>query len=192
MRNILLYRGDEELKSLLDIIKPKVKAETHAGILFTQCNKCPDIISKRSPFGSGSNMVMIILNIPRMINREEIIKLKSQSDELLKKMMTAINLELNECYVTSLVKCETNSVLNKPSDMVKNCLYILEKEIDMLKPNLAIVMGDILPLQKIVNSNKGIAWFNIEHPVSLIKNPELKRSAWTTLKLANKRFLELM
>jgi len=196
MRNILLYNGDIELKSLFEIINNKLKAESNSQqnsfkLIFAQCKKCPDIISKRAPFGSGSNRVMLILNRPRMMNMDETAAYKSESDELLRKMMSAIELELNECYTTSIVKCETNSVLNKPSDMVRNCLHILESEIDFIKPNLAIVMGDILPLQKIVNSRKGITWFNVEHPISLIKNPELKRSAWATLKLASKRFLEL-
>ena len=196
MRNILLYNGDSELKGLVEIINNKIEAESSLEqnsfeLLFTQCNKCSDIITKRSPFGSGSNSVMIILNRPRLINMSEISEYKSESNELLKKMMAAIGLELNECYITSLVKCETNNVLIKPSDMVRNCLHILEGEIDFIKPNLVIVMGDILPLQKIVSSRKEITWFNTEHPISLIKNPELKRSAWSTLKLASKRFLEL-
>ena len=196
MRNILLYNGDEELKSLFEIINTKIKSEDNSAInsfdqLFPKCNKCPDSINKRAPFGSGNNRVMIILNEPRMINREEIAKRKSESGELLRKMLLAINLELNECYTTAIIKCETNNILNKPSDMLKNCLHILELEIDSIKPNLSIVMGDMLPLQKIVNSRKDITWFNTEHPISLIKNPELKRSAWATLQLASKRFLEL-
>ena len=196
MRNILLYNGDMELKNLFEIINTKVKAEDNIGIhsfdlLFSRCNKCPDIIRKKSPFGSGNNKVMIILNMPRMINREEITKFKSESDELLRKMLAAIDLELNECYTTAMIKCESDNILNKPSDMLKNCLHILETEIDSVKPNLGVVMGDILPLQKIVNSKKSITWFNIEHPVSIIKHPELKRSAWTTLQLVKKRFLEL-
>jgi len=195
MRNILLYNGDIELKSLSEIINNKAKAESSTQnsfkFIFAQCNKCPDIITKRAPFGSGSNRVMLILNRPRMINMDELAAYKSESDELLKKMMTAIDLELNECYITTIVKCESDSVLNKPSDMARNCLHILESEIDFIEPNLAIVMGDILPLQKIVSSRKEITWFNIEHPISLIKNPDLKRIAWTTLKLASKRFSEL-
>ena len=196
MRNILVYNGDKELKSLFEIINTKIKTEStdtlinSFDLLFSKCNKCPDIVSKKSPFGSGSNKVMIILNMPRLINREEITKLKAESDELLRKMISAIKLDLKECYITNIIKCETGSILNKPSDMLKNCLHILESEIDFIKPNLVIVMGDILSLQKIVNSRKEITWFNIEHPISLIKNPELKRSAWATLKLVSKKFSE--
>jgi hypothetical protein len=52
-------------------------------------------------------------------------------------------------------------------------------------------MGEILPIQNVVNSSKGITWFNTEHTISLIKNPELKRPAWETLKLVKMKYLEL-
>ena len=52
-------------------------------------------------------------------------------------------------------------------------------------------MGDILPLQNVVKSSSGISWFNTDHPVTLLKNPDLKRPAWETLKLVKKRYAEL-
>jgi len=198
MKNTLLYRGDKELKILIDILKTAPEAGNFSGIhdisvdnLFSRCKVCPDIIERKAPFGSGSNKVIIILNAPRMANRIEISIHRAESVDLLKKMVSAIGLDLKECYVTNLVKCETSSALIKPSDMVKNCTKILQKEIDIIKPAVAIVIGDILPMQGIINSSKSITWFNTEHTISLIKNPELKRPAWETLKLARKKILEL-
>jgi len=198
MKNTLLFKGDEELKFLIGILKPKSEAKKITSIndiaadaLFSECKICPDIIERKTPFGLGSNKVMIILNAPRMANRIEISIHKSESVEVLKKMVSAIGLEMKECYITNLIKCETGNALIKPSDMVKNCTKILQREIEIIKPKLAIVMGDILPLQGVVNSSKSITWFNTEHTISLIKNPELKRPAWETLKLVRKKFLEL-
>lgn len=198
MRNRLLYRGEEELKILLNILKHESEEKKVINIndittdsLFNECKLCPDIIERKTPYGSGANHVMIILNAPRMANRIEINIHRSESVELLKKMVTATGLDIKECYVTNLIKCETGSALIKPSDMIKNCAGVLQKEIEILKPKLVVVMGDILPLQGIINSSKGITWFNTEHTISLIKNPELKRPAWETLKLVRKKFLEI-
>ncbi|HNX24273.1 MAG TPA: uracil-DNA glycosylase family protein [Spirochaetota bacterium] len=198
MKNTLLYRGDEELNLLINMLKPKSETKKILDInnitaesILSECKVCPDIIERKAPFGSGANKVMIILNAPRMANRIEINIHRAESVGLLKKMVSAIGLEMKECYVTNLIKCETSSALIKPSDMVKNCTKVLQKEIDIIKPGLVIVMGDILPLQGIVNSSKGITWFNTEHTISLIKNPELKRPAWETLKLVRNKFLEL-
>ncbi len=198
MKSALLYRGDEELNLLLSILRKnsgenelQVVSEITVESLIRECKNCPDIIERKSPFGSGSNRVMIILNAPRMANRIEISIHRTESVNLLKKMVSAIGLEMKECYVTNLIKCETGSALLKPSDMVKNCIKVLQKEIEIIRPELVIVMGEILPVQGIINSSKGITWFNTEHTISLIKNPELKRSAWETLKLVRKKFLEL-
>ncbi len=198
MKNTLLYRGDKELNFLIEMLKPvsdtkKIVTlrETAAEINTSECNVCPDIVERKAPYGSGSNKVMIILNAPRMANRIEISIHRAESVDLLKKMISAIGLEMKECYVTNLIKCETSSSIMKPSDMVKNCTKVLQREIEVLKPKLIIVLGDILPLQGIINSSKGITWFNTEHTISLIKNPELKRPAWETLKLVRKKFLEI-
>jgi uracil-DNA glycosylase family 4 len=198
MRNILLYRGDDELNFLINSIKPISVSDKIVNIqditadtLISECNSCPEIIERKAPYGSGTNKVMIILNSPRMANRIEISIHRAESVDLLKKMVSAIGLAMKDCYVTNLIKCETGNVLFKPSDMVKNCIKVLQKEIEILKPEIAIVMGDILPLQGIINSSTGITWFNTEHTISLIKNPELKRPAWETLKIVRKKFLEL-
>lgn len=158
---------------------------------FQGCAKCPGVIERKRPFGSGINRVMIILNAPRLSGKMEIEFYRADSAALLKKMVAAIDLELNSCYVTNLIKCETSDSLVKPSDMVKNCLPVLRAEIERVKPLVILVMGEIVPLQPVVNACRGVSWFNTEHSISLIKNPDLKRSAWATLKLVKKRLMEL-
>lgn len=198
MKNTLIFRGEDELNFLIEMLKPKSEVskismiqDITSDFQLSECNACPEIIERKNPFGSGSNGVMIILNAPRMANRIEISIHRAESVELLKKMVSAIGLEMKECYVTNLIKCETGNALFKPSDMVKNCTKILQREIDLIKPELVIVLGEILPIQTVVNSSKGITWFNTEHTISLIKNPELKRPAWETLKLVKIKYLEL-
>ena len=198
MKNTLLYKGGDELNYLIELLKPKTEAakisiiqDITADFKISECKACPDIIERKNPFGSGSNGMMIILNAPRMANRIEMSIHRAESVELLKKMVSAIGLDMKECYVTNLIKCETGNALFKPSDMVKNCTKILQREVDLIKPRLVIVMGEILPIQSVVNSSKGITWFNTEHTISLIKNPELKRPAWETLKLVKMKYLEL-
>lgn len=198
MNNTLLYKGVEELNFIKNLLNNKsdrldkpVIHDISKNLFTDECNLCPDITERKRPFGSGINGVIIILNSPRMANKLELSINRTESVELIKKMVNAIGLEMKDCYVTNLIKCESASALIKPSDMVKNCISVLQKEIEIVKPKLALVMGDILPLQLVVNSSRGITWFNTEHPISLLKNNELKRPAWETLKLMRKKFLEL-
>jgi uracil-DNA glycosylase family 4 len=155
------------------------------------CNKCKNVKERKKGFGTGANRFMVLLNAPQMMNRIEMSLHRSESVDLLKKMLKAIGLELAESYTTNLIKCESTDPFTKPSDMLKNCLGILEKEIVFFNPEIILVMGDIIPLQGIVKGSSGITWFNTDHPVSILKNPDLKRPAWETLKLVKNRYAEL-
>ena len=112
---------------------------------------------------------MIILNSPKMLNRIEVSLHKSESSVLLKKMINAIGLEIGDCYITNLVKCETADIMLKPSEMVNNCMDVLSGEIEKISPTVVLVMGEILPLQDLIHRSSGISWFNTDHTISLIK-----------------------
>ncbi|HQO40236.1 MAG TPA: uracil-DNA glycosylase family protein [Spirochaetota bacterium] len=163
---------------------------SHAGTL-NGCAGCPGAIEKKKPFGSGINGVMVVLNAPSLTSKMEMDFYRAESAELLKKMLGSIGLVSGECYITNLVKCETTDFLVKPSDMVRNCLPVLKSEIESVKPKIVIVMGELVPLQPVINATRGISWFNTEHSISLVKNPDLKRPAWQTLKLVKARLQEL-
>ena len=155
------------------------------------CSGCPAVVERKRPFGSGVNGVMVVLNAPALTSKMEMDFYRTESAELLKKMLGSIGLVFAECYITNLVKCETTDTLVKPSDMVRNCLPVLKAEIETVKPKIIIVMGEIVPLQPVVNTTRGISWFNTEHSISLVKNPDLKRPAWQTLKLVKTKLQEL-
>lgn len=192
----VLYRGEEELDRLSGWLCRQDRAESEAQDvdlkkLIEDCNRCVGIEERKFGFGTGSNRVMIILNSPQLVNIVEKKVLKKDSVDLLKKIVQAANLSFNECYITNLVKCEITDALMKPSQIVKNCETIISREIEIMKPRIVIVFGDILPLQKIIKDSTDIVWFNIEHPITLLKNPDLKRSAWSTLKLVMAKLKEL-
>jgi DNA polymerase len=159
--------------------------------LIASCNKCSEVSERKGPFGSGINQVMIIMNAPMMITRVEKKLYKNESVEMLTKIVNSIKLKTEECYITNLIKCDTESLINKPSNMFLNCQNILQKEIKELDPKIILVMGELLPLQKLYREFSNISWFNIEHPITLIKNPDLKRSAWSTLQNVTKFYAEL-
>ena len=189
-KRLILYRDDDEL----DFLVRWVQGERHpveGGVptrdelidLIQNCRRCKGTHERKLGYGSGTNGIMIILNTPRMVSPAEIRLFKSESANLLRKMITAIGVDFESCYTSNVVKCETGDSLNSPSDMFLNCEEIIRKEIMLINPEIAIVMGEIVALQKIINDSEGIAWYNVEHPLTLLKNPDLKRTAWNTLKL---------
>jgi uracil-DNA glycosylase family 4 len=195
---LLLYRNADELTFLKKWIseKPDSKIERTArdsvlkheslSEIVKHCVKCGKVENKKSGFGTGENSIMILLNTPAGISRSEREKLKDNSKDLLMKMLGAINVDLKKCYITNLIKCDAENSFKTPGLMLKNCEPILLREILELNPRIIIVMGDDIPIKKIINENKNINWHKIEHPLSLIKNPELKKSAWAILQKIQK------
>lgn len=155
-----------------------------------ECNLCGKGLGKKSGYGSGQSGVMVILNAPRLISPEEKRMLKTEAVDMMKRMLGAIELEAEQCYITNIIKCDPD-VDARPSAMYKNCAAFLREEFNALQPHTVIVMGQIIPLKTLIDSAKGVKWFNIEHPVTILKNPELKKGAWNTLKEVKKR-LELI
>ncbi len=195
---LLLYRDADELAFLKKWISEKAGTNTEkAGLIsppkndsliemVNKCVKCGNVENKKTGFGTGENGIMILLNTPAGISRSERDKLKESSKDLLMKMLGAINLDLKKCYITNLIKCDAENSFKRPGLMLKNCELILQREMREFKPRIIIVMGDDIPIKKMINENKNINWYTIEHPLSLIKNPELKKSAWTVLQKIEK------
>jgi DNA polymerase len=160
---------------------------TIARELIENCGLCPDPIDRKMPVGSGVNRVMVIMNSPVMTSRSEIELFRKDSADLLKKIISTAGLILEECYITNLVKCKSGDPVMMPSRMMERCLDVLKAEMDIIRPSIVLVFGELHPLQSIVRSSGDVEWFAVDHPVALIKNPDLKRAAWNTIKLVKEK-----
>lgn len=193
-KRLLLFRGEDDLAFLHEWIKEKPEIKIDLDIeevssdpkslhrIIKDCKRCNDIYDKKIGTGTCENGIMIVLNMPNTISRIEKNRLKSKSITILYNMIKSINVNLECCYTTKLIKCESKDSQNRPSLMFKNCAQLLKNEIHILKPKIIIVMGDSMPLRDFINEKRDIFWYEINHPISLIKDKQLKRSAWNTLK----------
>ena len=151
-----------------------------------QCNRCADVSERKFSFGTGENGVMILLHMPSKISAFEKKIFRAESLEMMRKMMKGIGVTLEQCYITNMIKCECGAV-NRPSDMFTSCEDLLRDEITFVSPRIIIVMGSMGPLLKLSKRFEEVTWFTLEHPLTLIKNPDLKRGAWETLKLVKEK-----
>lgn len=189
-RRLLLFKGEDESIFLKEWINGKKASDIGERAFVDEtiremtknCTKCKNVHDKKLGHGSGDNGIMIILNISKSISNVERRIQDSESTDLLKRMIKAIDIDIDNCYTTNLIKCESRDSLMRPSLMFKNCNHILRREIQEVNPKVVIVMGDDNPLKKMVNEYNTISWHQIEHPLTLLKKPELKKSAWETLK----------
>ncbi len=188
-RGRLVFRGDDERRFLAQWLQtPSAQSRTpeieqSIEDVIRTCTACGKVSGRKFGVGTGSSGVMVILNPPGMLTELEKKVYRADSVELLKKMVAALGLDISQCYLTSLVKCETVDSLTRPGQVVANCLSVLVREIEVYRPEIVLVLGDLTPLHRTIKQSRGISWHNAEHPITLLKNPELKRKAWESLKV---------
>ncbi len=195
---LLINRGEEELREMNlwlsreDFSDEEISGDACFSIneMIRRCDRCSMGEEKKYSVGTGKNGVMIVLNPPQLLNRVEKEIFKKDSADMLKKILSAIELELEKSYITSLVKCNIDDPLVKIHQVVPHCLDLLRTEIECISPSLVIIFGDIIPLQKIIKESGSITWYNVDHPITMIKNPDLKKAAWHTLKIIRDKIRE--
>ncbi len=193
-KRIVLARSEEELRFLRQWTDrssaggiPRTRDELDA--LIMGCRRCSESGERKLGYGTGTNGLMIVLNTPRLISPTEMRLFKSESADLLRKMIGAMNVDFDQCYITNVIKCETE-VPNNVEKLFRECASLMRMEIAFFHPRIVLVMGEIVTLQKIISESSALSWFNVEHPLTLLKNTDLKRSAWNTLQLIMARMRE--
>lgn len=196
VRGLVVSRGADERSFLTDYLSsprhalpvPPRRREP-LEVRLRSCDRCGGALEKKGAAGSGENGVMVILNPPARLSGSERRAQRRDSAELLKKMLGAIGIDAARCRITPMIKCESGG--RSPGQMFSACEEFLEEEIGAMRPRVIIVMGDIIPLKRIIAAFQGIPFFSIDHPVALLNNPELKRGAWSTLKHVRARLDEI-
>lgn len=119
-------------------------------ILNTECNKPNVFVGKDYP------KVMLIGHSPsvRVKEKAEVVLKMNQPNRALYKyiveeVLTPLQINIEEVYCTNLMKCYTNNLpeeINKTDkkyidNICNNCLKLLEKEIEIIKPELIISLS---------------------------------------------------
>jgi uracil-DNA glycosylase family 4 len=178
---LISEKGDELINNLKSQTDDEHSLHDSINEAILNCQKCTKNGQKKLGRGSGSNRVMVILNAPAMMTLYEKNEMRDESISMIIKIIDSLKLSMNECYITNMIKCEVDST-DKPSSYFKNCSPFIEKEIEFYQPIIVLVMGDLMPMRKIRKKYVHTNWYEIPHPITMIKNPDLKRDAWSTLK----------
>ncbi len=130
------------------------------------------------------------------------------SGELLTKMLKAIDIDREEVFITSVVKCRPPKNRTPRAEEIKSCKPILKAQIELIKPKLILALGTVAAhtllktQERIANlRNKlhhldGIKVVVTYHPAYIlrfggIKQKNLKKEAWEDLLLLQKEYLKL-
>ena len=119
-----------------------------------------------------------------------------RAGKLLDKMLQAIGLDLEQVYITNILKCRPPNNRDPRPDEVQACSPFLQAQIRLLKPKVILSVGRISaqnllqeqsPLGKLRGRQHRLPQTDIPllvtyHPAYLLRNPADKAKAWEDLK----------
>ena len=124
--------------------------------------------------------------------------------KLLDKMLSAIDLNRDDCYITNVLPWRPPGNRTPTDDELAICLPFLKKQIELIKPKVIVLLGGIA-LKSLMDSNDSISrtrgkWLEYEceanksictiatyHPSFLLRSSSQKSRAWADfLRLKNK------
>lgn len=163
------------------------------------CHIC-DISQSRqhTVFGEGPDnaRLMIIAEAPGVKEDEQGRPFVGRSGELLTKMIeNAIEIKRESVYITNIIKCRPPGNRNPNSDEAAACMPFLQKQIEIIKPEIILCLGGIsfhylsgskLSISKArgrVFDFRGIKLVPSFHPSYLLRNPSAKKEAYIDMLL---------
>ena len=188
------YRPKEKkpLKNSLNIDLSTLKE------IVSNCTKCELRKSRdKTVFGAGneSAKILFIGEAPGRDEDKEGEPFVGRAGKLLTEMISSINLNREDIYITNTVKCRPPSNRNPSDEEVKSCADYLENQIELIKPKIIILLGKVAanriikidePITKLRKKTfffepKNIPIIVFYHPAYLLRNPKDKRKVWEDL-----------
>ncbi|MAQ73417.1 MAG: uracil-DNA glycosylase [Gammaproteobacteria bacterium] len=166
--------------------------------IVSNCTKCELHKSRdKTVFGSGneSARILFIGEAPGRDEDKEGEPFVGRAGKLLTEMISSINLNREDIYITNTVKCRPPSNRNPSDEEVKSCADYLENQIELIKPKIIILLGKVAANRIIKNDQpiaelrkktfffepKNIPIIVFYHPAYLLRNPKDKRKVWEDL-----------
>lgn len=129
-------------------------------------------------------------------------------DQMLARMISAINLKEEEVFITNVIKCSIPENVQPNSEHIQACSNWLSSQIAVLSPLVICSMGIIasrlltgcsLPLSRQrghfavykTTAAKEIPLMPTYHPTFLLQNPEMKQETWADLQEVQKKIAQL-
>jgi uracil-DNA glycosylase len=174
------------------------------------CDQCTLHESRKQALpgrGNQSAKLMFLLLSPNARDDENGVICSAELDQLLSKMLAAIDIDINDVYISSLLKCAVPASHTVSPKEVRSCKQYLTQQLQLIRPKLLVVLGETtarcllqknLPIDDMRAMNPGmndqgqpyqledIPLFISYSPYELILQPVNKRAAWSDLQQLQK------
>jgi uracil-DNA glycosylase len=117
-----------------------------------------------------------------------------RAGQLLDKIIAAIGLKRDECYIANVVKCRPPGNRTPERDEVATCEQFLFRQLAFIKPQVIVALGSpafqcLLRTKETITRARGEwrDWNGVRvmptfHPAYLLRSPDKKREAWEDMK----------
>ena len=117
--------------------------QLQAGI--QQCEKCPLHKTRKQAIigrGNQSAELMFVLIAPDTIDDESGVLCDGEANKLFGKMLAAINLSVNDVYITSLLKCSVAENHTISPGEIHQCKAHLKHQVQLIQPKILVLLGE--------------------------------------------------
>ena len=183
----------QELKYLITNIKNCELKKNSTNIVFSD--------------GNPNAKIMIIGEGPGANEDLEGVPFIGRTGELLDKMLSSINLDRDNVYITNVVNYRPPENRNPTEEEIARYLPYLTKHIEIINPTILVLLGSAA-LKTVIGSDKVISeirgkWIDKKigkcntsviasfHPAFLMRQPDQKQMSWIDLKMIRKKILDL-
>jgi len=185
----------------------EVAATSYADIkaAVQQCTLCPLHKTRKQAIagrGNQSAELMFVVLSPSANDEKSGVICGGEANVLFSKMLAAINIDINDVYISSLLKCNVPMNHTVSPKEIQCCNTYLKQQIQLIQPKLLVVLGETATrclLQKNLSIDDGRAMNNdmsyqvasvplfvSYSPEELLQQPENKRKAWSDLQQLQK------
>lgn len=126
-----------------------------------------------------------------------------EADALFSKMLAAIDVDIDDVYITSLLKCRVPVNHTVSPAEIQSCGGHLKQQIEFIRPELIVVLGEtaaccLLQKEQTINESRAlnsdgaqqlasVPLFFSYSPEELLQQPANKRKAWQDLQQLQKK-----
>ena len=158
--------------------------------------------------GNIKSKLMIIGEAPGKDEDEQGLPFVGSAGQLLNKMLSAIQLERNEIYITNTIPWKLPQNRAPTDQEILEFLPFLQRQIEIIKPKFIYLLGNTAakailstPLSldtlrekwhdyKSINMDSYAKVLVSHHPSTLLQSPKLKKEAWNDLQMLQKKLNE--
>jgi DNA polymerase len=143
---------------------------------------------------------MFVGEAPDSAEDEQGIPFVDKSGQLLIKIIEAIDLKRSDVYIVNIIKCRPPSNRNPEEDEINTCFSFLEKQIEIIAPEIVCTLGNIATrslldtdmgitkLRGRFHARSGLKVMPTYHPSYLLRDQSKKRETWEDMKKVKKEY----